>query len=84
MNLRPLIDDVVCQAEDVLGDCRNRLEARTTLGEFVELEYPRLVSADRRLIAAHVLSVLEDDGFFGERFVDSFDPDASDSNEDED
>lgn len=81
MNLRPFIDDVARQADDFLAESCTPAAARTALNQFIALEYPRLVAADRKLIATHVLALLDDEDFFAERFVDSFDPDEADEDE---
>lgn len=77
MNLRPIIDDIAGQADDFLAGCTDRAQARAGILEFLTLEHPRLVPADRRLIADQVMAILEEEGFFAERFVDSFDADQT-------
>ena len=86
MNLRPIIDDIAGQAGDFLAGCTDRAQARAGVLEFLTLEHPRLAAADRRLVADQVLAILEEDDFFAERFVDSFDAgqDAEDDEGDED
>ncbi len=81
MNLRPFIDDVASQADDILTGVTDRTEARTSISDFIALEYPKFPAADRKSITDGVMFILEDEGFFGERFVDSFD---ADQNTDED
>lgn len=75
MNLRPLIDDVASQADDFLAGIRDRTLARAEIAEFVALDFPKLHDADRKLVVDGVMAVLDDESFFGERFVDSFDTD---------
>ena len=77
MNLRPIIDDIAGQADDFLAGCADRAQARAGVFEFLTLEHPRLAPADRRLIADQVMAILEEEDFFSERFVDSFDPDQN-------
>ncbi len=77
MKLRPFIDEVASQADDILSGITGRTEARTSLTEFVTLEYPRFAPADRKAVVEGVMAILEDEGFFGERFVDSFDADQN-------
>lgn len=77
MNLRPIIDDVAGQTDELLAGITDRAAARDALAEFLKLERPRLASADRRLVLDHVMAWLEDESFFPERFVDSFDTDQS-------
>jgi len=81
MNLRPFIDDVASQADEILTGVTERTEARTSISEFIALEYPKFPAADRKSVTDGVMLILEDEGFFGERFVDSFD---ADQNTDED
>jgi len=83
MNLSPFIDEVALQAEDILAGIKDRLQARASLDEFVSLDYPKLDPTHRKKVVADVMAVLESDGVFGERFVDSFDADQNaDDNED--
>ncbi len=77
MNLRPIIDDIASQADAFLADRPDRARARADIAEFIRLEHPRLVSADRKLVATHVMAFLEDEDFFPERYVDSFDADQN-------
>lgn len=80
MKLRPFIDEIASQADDILSGITDRSEARTSLAEFVELEHPRFSPADRKGVVDGVMAVLDSEGFFGERYVDSFD---ADQNQDE-
>jgi hypothetical protein len=81
MHLRPLIDEIASQADDFLAGILDRSQARASTDEFIQLDYPRLAAADRKRVVDGVMAILEDEGFFGERFVDSFD---ADQNTDED
>ena len=83
MNLRPIIDDIAGQADDFLAGCTDRAQARTGIAEFLTMEHPRLVAADRKLVTDHVMAFLEDEDFFSERFVDSFDADQNASDTDD-
>jgi hypothetical protein len=83
MNLRPIIDDIAGQADDFLADCKDRVQARAGIAEFLTMEHPRLASADRKTITEHVMAILEEEDFFSERFVDSFDPDQNASNDED-
>jgi hypothetical protein len=84
MDLRPYIDDLLGQTDELLAaQPRERPAVRSALGEFLALEHPRLVAADRQLIVAHVITHLEADDFFPETYVDSFAPETS-APEDED
>ncbi|MEY4490156.1 MAG: hypothetical protein RIQ79_2664 [Verrucomicrobiota bacterium] len=81
MNLRPIIDEVASQADDFLAGVSDRTAARASIDEFVAQDYPKLRLPERKTIVNGVMDILEDEGFFGERFVDSFD---ADQNADED
>lgn len=83
MNLRLIIDDIASQADDFLPDGRDRAQARAGIVEFIAMEHPRLAPADRKLVADHVLATLEDEDFFPERYVDSFDADQSPPDDDD-
>ncbi len=83
MNLRPIIDDIAGQADDLLAGCTDRTQARAALAEFLDLEHPRLPAADRKIVTDHVMAILEDEDFFATRFVDSFDADQDASESDE-
>lgn len=84
MNLRPIIDDIAGQADDFLADYKDRAQARAGIAEFLTLEHPRLVSADRKVITEHVMAILEEEGFFPDRYMDSFDADQNASDGDND
>jgi hypothetical protein len=75
MKLRPFIDEVASQADDILAGITNRAEARSSIAEFISMDYPKLPPGDRKTVVDGVMAILEDEGFFGERFVDSFDAD---------
>jgi hypothetical protein len=77
MKLHPFIDDVASQADDILAGITDRAEARSSIADFVALEHPRFSPADRKAITDGVMAILENEGFFGERFVDSFDADQN-------
>ena len=83
MNLRPIIDDIAGQADDFLADCKDRVQARAGISEFLTMEHPRLASADRKVITDHVMAILEEEDFFSERYVDSFDADQNPSEGDD-
>jgi hypothetical protein len=83
MNLRPIIEDIARLAEDFITDRTDRAKARLDIVEFITLEHPRLAASDHRRVADQVLAILEADGFFPERFVDSFDADQNMDDQDE-
>ncbi len=77
MNLRPIIDDLAGQADDLLTGIKDRASARAALDEFLTLGQPRLAAADRRTVLDHTMGILESEDFFAERYVDSFDADQN-------
>ena len=48
MDLRPIIDEAVSQADDLLADAKTRDQGRAGLAEFIAVEYPNLNTADRK------------------------------------
>jgi hypothetical protein len=80
-DLRPLIDDIANRADDFLDGTRDRAQARAGIEEIITMDYPTLNPADRKVVTAGVMNVLEEEDFFGTEFVgDPF----SDPNEPED
>lgn len=80
-DLRPIIDDIANRADDFLAGAANRSQARAGIEEVITMDYPALVPPDRRVVVAGVMSVLEDEDFFGTEFVG--DPFADDEAEDD-
>lgn len=80
VDLRPIIDDIANRADDFLTGARDRAQARAGIEELITMDYPALMPADRGVVVAGVMSVLEDEDFFGTEFVgDPFsDPEDSD------
>lgn len=80
-DLRPIIDDIANRADDFLAGTRDRAQARAGIEEVLTMDYPELAPADRTIIVTGVMSVLEDEDFFGTEFVgDPF----SDNDEEDD
>ena len=79
-DLRPIIDDIANRADDFLAGDRDRSHARAGIEEVITMDYPTLQPADRTIVVTGVMSVLEDEDFFGTEFVgDPFsEPDESD------
>jgi hypothetical protein len=79
-DLRPIIDEIANRADDFLVGSRDRAQARAGIEEVITMDYPTLGLADRTLVTAGVMSVLEEDDFFGTEYVgDPFsDPEESD------
>lgn len=81
MDLSAVIAEVAAQADDILAGITERGAARTQLDEWLELEFPTLPAPERGAIRRGVMSVLEDEDFFGVQFVG--DPLADDESEGE-
>lgn len=68
-NLRPIIDDIANRADDFLAGVRDRPQARAGIDEMITIDYPTLQPADRTVVIAGVMSVLEEEDFFGTQYV---------------
>jgi hypothetical protein len=79
-DLRPIIDDIANRADDFLAGAQSRNHARAGIEELITMDYPTLNPPDRTVVVTGVMSVLEDEDFFGTEFVgDPFsDPEESD------
>jgi len=79
-DLRPIIEDIANRADEFLGGSCDRSQARAGIEEVITIDYPTLNPADRSVVTAGVMSVLEDEDFFGTEFVgDPFsEPDETD------
>ncbi len=64
MNLRAVMDEIASQADDFLAGAANRKEARAGIDELINADYPQLSPAERQQVAAGVMGILEDEGFF--------------------
>lgn len=80
-NLRPIIDDIANRADDFLDGTRERPQARAGIEELLTMDYPMLNPADRAIIVTGVMSVLEEEDFFGTEYVG--DPFSDDNESDE-
>ena len=76
-DLRPIIDDIANRADEFLAGAGDRNQARAGIEELITMDYPTLNAPDRTVVVTGVMSVLEDEDFFGTEFVgDPFsDPD---------
>jgi hypothetical protein len=76
-DLRPIIVDIADRADDFLSGASDRRQAQAGIEEVITMDYPTLNPPDRALVVAGVMSVLEEEDFFGTEFVgDPFsDPD---------
>jgi hypothetical protein len=68
-DLRPIIDDIASRADDFLAGARDRNQARAGIDEVITIDYPTLNPSDRTVVIAGVMSVLEDEDFFGTEYV---------------
>lgn len=68
-NLRPIIDEIADRADDFLAGARDRAQARAGISELLAMDYSVLNPADRAMVVAGVMSVLEDEDFFGAEYV---------------
>lgn len=75
-DLRPIIDDIANRADEFLTGVRDRRQARAGIEELLTMDYPSLLGRDRTVIVTGVMSVLEDEDFFGTEYVgDAFSDD---------
>ena len=68
-DLRPIIDDIANRADDFLAGARDRTQARAGIEEVITMDYPTLNTIDRKVVVASVMSVLEEEDFFGTQYV---------------
>jgi hypothetical protein len=78
-DLRPIIDEIANRADEFLAGASDRTHARAGIEEVITMDYPTLNPPDRTVVVTGVMSVLEDEDFFGTEFVgDPFsDPDEA-------
>ena len=81
-DLRPIIDDIANRADDFLEETRDRTQARAGIEEVITMDYPTLNPVDRKAVVSGVMSVLEDEDFFGTEFVGDPFSDPEDADED--
>ncbi len=68
-DLRPIIDEIASRADDFLAGSRDRAQGRAGIEEVITMDYHTLSHADRSLVVAGVMMVLEEEDFFGTEFV---------------
>jgi hypothetical protein len=68
-DLRPIIDEIANRADDFLAGARDRAQGRAGIAELLTMDYPELNPADRTIVITGVMSVLEEEDFFGVEFV---------------
>lgn len=81
-DLPPIIAEIADRADDFLAGATNRAQGRAGIEEVLTMDYPALASADRALVVAGVMSVLEEEDFFGTEYVGDPFADTGDSSED--
>lgn len=80
-DLRPIIDDIASRADDFLAGVRDRRQARAGIEELLTMDYPMVNGSDRSVVITGVMSVLEDEDFFGTEYVgDAFSDDEEAEN----
>jgi hypothetical protein len=80
-NLRPIIDEIANQADDFLAGASDRAQAKAGIAELLTMDYSQLNPADRATVTKAVMSLLEEEDFFGAEFVG--DPFADDDAEEQ-
>ena len=68
-DLRPIINAIADQADHFLAGARDRAHARAGISELLTMDYSYLNPADRNAVVSGVMSVLEEEDFFGTEFV---------------
>jgi hypothetical protein len=81
-DLRPIIEDIASRADDFLEETRDRTHARAGIEELITMDYPTLNPVDRKVVVTGVMSVLEDEDFFGTEFVGDPFSDPEEANDD--
>lgn len=79
MDLSAVIAEIASQADDFLAGAPDRAHARAGIAELLNMDYPELAPADRAEVTRGVMTILEDEEFFGIEFVG--DPFADDDHE---
>jgi hypothetical protein len=68
-DLRPIIDDIASRADEFLAGARDRNQARAGIEELITMDYSTLNPLDRTVVVTGVMSVLEEEDFFGTEYV---------------
>lgn len=67
--LRPIIAEIASRADDFLAGTTDRAQARAGIAELLTMDYSQLAAADRTIVIAGVMSLLEEEDFFGTEYV---------------
>ena len=81
-DLRPIIDEIANRADEFLGHLSDRAQARAGIEEVITMDYPTLLPPDRKVVITGVMSVLEEEDFFGTEFVGDPFSDRDEADED--
>lgn len=68
-DLRPIIDEIASRADEFLTGVQDRRQARAGIEELMTMDYPGVTGSDRTVVITGVMSVLEDEDFFGTEYV---------------
>lgn len=78
--LQSIIQEIAARADDFLAGTTDRAQARAGIAELLTMDYSFLAPSDRTLVIGAVMSVLENEDFFGIEYVG--DPFSEDDPED--
>jgi hypothetical protein len=62
--LQNIIDRIADEADDFLGEARDRNQARAGVEEAVTAEFSGLSAIERKTVVSAVMSILDREGFF--------------------
>ena len=68
-DLRPIINDIASRADEFLDGTKDRAQSRAGIDEFLTMDYALLSPPDRTVVITGVMSILEDEDFFGTEYV---------------
>jgi hypothetical protein len=68
-DLRPIIDEIASRADDFLAGTKDRAQSRAGIAELLTMDYSMLSPTDRTIVITGVMSILEDEDFFGTEYV---------------
>jgi hypothetical protein len=64
MSLKPIIDNIANQADELLEGVTTRADARAAIAKQLTIRYPRLLGSEWGKVIDGVLSILNDESFF--------------------
>ncbi len=68
-DLRPIIEETASEADDFLAGATSREQGRAGIAEFLTVEFNFLAAVERKTVIDAVMSILEEEDFFGTEFV---------------